>query len=335
MNFPNLFITGDKAVLQRSWLAILVAFAFVLPASAQDKATLKWKFEKDMKPFYQKMTTTTTQNMKVMGSDVIQKQEQTFYFSWTIDKVDGDVVKIKQKIIGVKMSIDIGGSKIDYDSMAKEPAGQSNPLGEFFKALLDAEFTLTLNTKDGIKVTDIDGREKFIDNLVKANPQMKGLLEQILSKEALKEMADPTFAAAPGREVVKDKDSWKKETTLSMGPIGTYKNTYEYTYAGRDTAKKAEKITVKTTLTYTPPDEKTAGQGLPFKIKSADLKSSDATGIVFFDTEKGRVASSELSLKLSGKLSIEIGGQTTQVDLSQDQKTTVETMDEDPTKKKP
>ena len=37
-----------------------------------------------------------------------------------------------------------------------------------------------------------------------------------------------------------------------------------------------------------------------------------------------------MNLKLKGKLTIEIGGQATQVELSQTQKTTVKTMDRDP-----
>ena len=45
-----------------------------------DKVEFKWKFEKD-KPFYQEMTTKTQQDMKVMGMDVKQTQDQTFYFS--------------------------------------------------------------------------------------------------------------------------------------------------------------------------------------------------------------------------------------------------------------
>src|SRR6202051_4282719 len=72
-----------------------------------EKAKLEWKFEKD-KVFYQKMTTETKQTMKVMNNDVNQTQKQTFYFSWTPEKKDGDSWIIKQKIEGVAMDIDIG-----------------------------------------------------------------------------------------------------------------------------------------------------------------------------------------------------------------------------------
>src|SRR5262249_55277810 len=67
--------------------------------AAGDKANLRWKFEKD-KPFYQKMTTKTEQTMTVMNSEVKQTQNQTFYFSWTPEKQEGDTWVIKQRIEG-------------------------------------------------------------------------------------------------------------------------------------------------------------------------------------------------------------------------------------------
>jgi hypothetical protein len=317
-----------------------MAVGLTLPAVGQEKdkdkgkeapkggggpVTLKWKFEKD-KPFYQKMTTVTNQTMKVMNNDVNQKQTQTFYFSWKPIKVEKDKVEIEQKIIGVAMDIDIGGSKISYDSTKENTA--NNPLSDFFKALKDATFTVTLDPVKN-KVTDIKGRDELVKKLVAANAQMKPLLEQILSLEALKEMAEPTFNVVPDKEVKKG-DQWKRETSLEMGPIGKYKNTYTYTYDGPE--GKLEKIKVDTVLDYKAPGDAAGQGGLPFKIKSADLKSKNASGVILFNPEKGRVDKSSMKLELTGKLTIEIGGQSTTVELSQTQESTVDTTDEDPLK---
>jgi len=309
---------------------VLLVLAFVgVPSYGQEKATLEWKFEKD-KVFYQTMTTKTNQTMKVMNADVKQDQDQTFYFSWTVTKVDGDKVELKQKIIGVVMKINIAGTAIEYDSTKTGDAGQ-NPLAEFFKALIDAEFTYTYNKKDS-KVEKIDGRDAFVKKLTDANPQMKPLLEKILSEKALTEMAEPTFAAIPGGEK-KVGDSWNKTTTLDMGPIGTYTNNYKYTFDGFDSAApKVAKIKIANTLTYKPGESNTGG--LPFKITNANLNASEATGNLQYDTEKGRVKKSEMTLKLTGDLSIDISGQTTKVNLEQTQTTNIETSDENPLPKK-
>src|SRR5262245_25715205 len=106
---PFAFLRGGSHVRKFCWLVALALAVVIAPAFAQEGGTkLEWKFEAN-KPFYQTMTTTTDQTMKVMGSDIKQKQEQTFYFSWTPIKKDGDNWEIKQKIEGVKMRIEIGG----------------------------------------------------------------------------------------------------------------------------------------------------------------------------------------------------------------------------------
>jgi hypothetical protein len=288
------------------------------------KVTLAWKFEKG-KTFYQTMKTTTNQTMKVMNNDVTQKQDQTFFFSWTVTEVNDkeNTAVLEQKILGVKMDIDIGGSPIHYDSTSAAANNASNPLSEFFKALVNSSFKVTLDTKT-LKVKGIEGRKDFVGRLVTANKQMQPLLEKILSDDALKEMAEPTFAVVTNDAVEKGGKPWSKETTLDMGPIGKYVNKYTYTYEGQDD-KKLDKISVKTQLTYTPPDKTEGVGGLPFRIKTADLKSKNASGTIYFDRDKGRVIKTEMSLELGGKLEIEIGGQGTTVELTQTQKTDVST----------
>jgi hypothetical protein len=334
-------------MLQRCMIAALTLIgataSLVLadpPAPAPEasmKAAIAWKFEKD-KTFYQTMTTTTKQTMKVLNNDVTQTQTQTFYFSWTPTANTGDDWTVTQKIIGVKMDIDLGGSKISYDST--KPDNPKNALNDFFTALKDATFTLTVNTpKDKpATVTKVEGRQAFLDKLTAANQPMKPLLEQILSEDALKQMAQTTFGALPGKEVAVN-DTWPGKSTLDMGPIGKYVTDFTYTFKGTNTGgandaeKKWDMIDVTTKLTYTPPADTAQSGGLPFKIKTANLTSTDAKGTIYFDPALGRIAKSTMSLKLNGTLSIEIGGQTTDVKLDQTQDTTVlDNADKDPTK---
>jgi hypothetical protein len=301
------------------------------PEKVDDKVgpvKLAWKFTKD-KAFYQEMTTETKQTMKVMNQEITQNQKQTFYFSWTPKEEDKDKNwVIAQKIEGIKMDINIGGNPVTYDS-TKDAGGTANPLADFFKALVGSEFKLTVNPTTG-QVVKIEGREDFVKKLVSANQQMAPMLNQILSDDALKQMADPAFSVIPGKEV-KPGDTWQRTSKLNMGPIGTYETKYDYTYKGR--VEKLDKIDVKTTLTYTQPAENTQAQ-LPFKIEKADLKSSEGVGTILFDNDKGRLVSSDMSLKLAGKLTIKIGGTPTEVELNQEQKTTVKTSEENPISKK-
>ena len=311
----------------RWYIALLVAAGTATAALAQDSAELKWKFEKG-KTFYQEMTTRTEQRMKVMGQDVSQNQEQTFIFSWTPKEQDpkGNWV-IVQKIEGIKMKIDIGGNPISYDSTKDTNA--NSPLADFFKAIVGSEFTLTLSPDN--KVVDIKGKDDFLKKLIQTHQNMEHILKQVLSDEALKQMADPAFGAVPNKTVKKG-ESWERTSTLNMGPIGKYENSYKYTDEGQDDKdKNLAKIKVDTTLKYLPPDANAANNaGLGFTIKNADLKSSDSNGTILFDTKKGQMVSSNMHLKLSGKLTIDVNGQASDVDLQQTQDTTVKQSDDNP-----
>jgi hypothetical protein len=309
-------------------MVLPVAALFAVSALGQDTVDLKLKLEKG-KTVYQEVTTDTKQDMSVMGMKISQSQKQTFFFSWTPKDKDKDGNwTVTQKIEGVKLDLEIGGTKIPFDSTSPSAAG--GPLADFFKALVGSELTLTLD-KD-MKVTKIEGREEFLKKLTSTNQQMEPLLKQILSDDSLKQMADPTFSVVPGKPVKKD-DTWERTSTLNLGPIGSFETKYKYTDEGADEKdKKLRKIKFDTTLKYTPPAA-TAGAGLPFKILSADLQGKDSTGTLLFDVDKGRVASTNASTKLAGKLSIEIGGMASTVELEQSQTTTMKTSDENPIKK--
>ena len=319
----------------RMCVAALLGVTIGAAVSAQDKSKFDLKLEKD-KAFYQKMKTDVNQVIKVQGQDLTQKQDSTFYFKWTPEKQEGDKWVLKQKIEGLDMSIDISGNPINYSTTKKDaPGAAGNPgLMEFFKSLEGAEFTVTLNTKDW-KVEKVDGKDEFVKKLGAGSPQMDSLLKKIMTDDALKQMADPTYGLVPDQPKAVN-DSWEKKQTLSLGPIGTYDVTYKFTYKGKDpTQKHLDRIEVAPTLTYKPPTD--ASEGLLFKIKSGDLKTvapspSDPNplppSVVLYNPATGRVEKATISLKLKGDLTVNIGGTDTKVELEQTQTTTVETGNE-------
>jgi hypothetical protein len=286
--------------------------------AAQGGDKLEWKAFDQEKPFYQIMETTTKQTMKVQSMEVVQDQSQTFWIEWMPQKSTGDEWIVKQKIIGVKMDIKIGGNVISFDS--RDANAPANPLTDFFKALVGSEFTLKINKKD-LKVTDVQGLDKFVAKLSQQNEQLKPLLEKILSKDAIQQMSDPTFAAFPKDGQMK-KEGWSSgPIKLNMGPIGSYETTYTYTPEGGD------KINVKATMTYSPPKD---SGGLPFVIRGGNLTAEKAEGTITVDKTAGRIKSSEMKMVLKGELKIDIGGMETTVNLTQDQTSTLKTQDDNP-----
>ncbi len=320
------------------WVSSVVVVGIVaLGVSAYDvQSTSKpeWKaFDPDekgaFKPFWQTMETVTNQSMKVQGMEVNQKQTQTFYVKWTPTKKDKDknIWTVDFKIVGVKMAIQIGGNEIAYDSTSKDPV-PDNPLTQFFKTLKDAEFTYTIekDEKEGMKVTKVAGLKPFVDRLAAANDQLKGLLENILNEEALKQMAAPMFAAFPRTEKEFTDAKWTNTANLNMGPIGSYKTEYTYTLNKGDTSK----IEVTGAMTYKAPEGAAASSGLPFTIKEGNLKADNIGGSVTLDLKNGRILKSNIKMDLKGTLKIDIAGVETPVELTQNQTSSLETMDTEP-----
>jgi hypothetical protein len=270
------------------------------------------------------MITETTQDMKIMGQTIAQNQKVTFYLSWNPveQNKEGNWI-VKQKIEGLKMEIEIGGNKIPFDSTKKGAAPQ--PLSDFYRSLVDSEFTLTIDKNT--KITKIKGRDEFLKKLVKENPQIEPLLKTILTDEALKQMSDPAFSVVPAKPVRKG-DSWEKIASLGMGPTGSFDTNYKYTYEGRD-ENQLQRIKVDTTLKYNPPDPN-IGWTLPFKIVKADLTSKRSSGNILFDSAKGRMVKSDMTLHLTGTLTISIGGMADEITLDQTQTTKIRMMDDNP-----
>ena len=64
--------------------------------------------------------------------------------------------------------------------------------------------------------------------------------------------------------------------------------------------KGLARIKTDTALRYRPPSEGAGQGGLPFKIKGADLKSTNASGTILFNIDRGRVENSSLKMELKG-----------------------------------
>jgi hypothetical protein len=322
-------------------LAFLTAVALTgssLPVFAQGKDDVKLElkaFDEKATPFWQELVTKTDQTLTVAGQTVTQKQTQTFYLSWTPQKMEGGNWVVEQAIIGVKMNIDIGGNKISYDSTDPNQTQQSNPMTDFFNVLKTLKLTLTIDSKT-LEVKEVKGRKEFVDKLAATNPQMLNLLNNILSDDAIKQMAQPTWGAVPKSDVKIVKDAtWKVEPKLALGAIGTYESKFVYTYDGPAKDKKdVVEIKVKPSLKYIPPSTEKK-DSLPFTIRKESTLNSDekdSSGTVYFNTSKGRVDESKINMKLAGKLIIEVAGLETTVDLVQTQESVVKTLDANPIK---
>jgi len=273
-------------------------------------------FDPKSGPFYQTVTTTTKQSLKVQGQGVDQTQKQTFVLKWTPKERSGDDYVVQQEIVAVAMNINIAGNEVTYDSKAQNQP--KNPMTEFFQALVGSTLTLTVDKE--LNVKKVEGADKLIEKLSQGNKQLEPLLKSILSEDALKQMAIPSWGAYP----TTGKKTWDRTSDLKLAGIGTYKTTYNYTQEGDD------KVKIDAKLVYSAPSGENRGT-LPFTIKDgSSLTTKNATGTATIDKAKGRIAKSDMTLELEGTLKIDVAGMDTDVALTQSQTTSVESSDTAP-----
>jgi hypothetical protein len=290
-----------------------------------DGKRFEFVFTKDKK-FYSETSTKVKQIIQLQGQGFTQNQESTFWYEWTpLEQTPDGKWKIRQRVEGLKMNIDISGNRIDYDS-TKDTQTAGNPgLNEFFKKLGTAEFTATIS-KD-FRVEKVDGKEAFISNITSGSAQMNNLLQKIFTDDALKDLCDPTLKMVADTPK-KPGDSWERKYPLNLGPIGTYEVTYKFTYVGPGTEpdkKDMDKIEVIATIVYMAPKDDPMS-GLLFRIKGGEVKNdpmSPAKGVIWYNNKAQRPESADITLKLKGTLTVAVGGGDATVELEMEQKSLV------------
>jgi hypothetical protein len=304
-------------------------------AQGEEKVDLKFKaFDAKAAPFYQRLETTTEQKMSVGNppQEMTQKQTQVFIIKWTPKEMKDSQWVVEQTIEGVEMNINIGTTKIEYSSDKTEAA--KNPMTEFFESLMKVKLTLYIDPAK-FEVKKVEGRQEFVDKLGEAHPQMKKLLNNILSEDAIIKMSQQTWAAVPYPSelpLTKDKKSWTRESTLNLGAIGKYKNTYKYELDSAKTTAKMATITVTPKMDYTAPES--GEKELPFQLKKEtklnSVEGKETGGTVEFDIANGRIDKSDMSMKVTGEIVVDIGGMETKVKLEQTQKSKLTTSEKKP-----
>jgi hypothetical protein len=293
---------------------------------------LKWKFEAG-KVFYQEMTTGSEQTMQIQSHTVNNKQIQTFIYSYTPKGRNGDGNwLILQRIEALKMDFTIGGSRIIYDSTKGWESGSFLDIflaGDFFKALVGCEFEIVVD-RNGHPL-EVKGTTALLEKIGNSSPRAAEVVKIMMNDDVFKETAFLALGVLPDHSV-RVGTAWESPTfKLEMGPIGRFDLKYNYTYDGKGKDKGTEnfdKIRVNTAAKYNEPGKNVGG--LPFKVNKTELRPTTFSGNIYFDNIGGRMERLELEMNMKGKMSIEIAGLITPIDLNQTYKTTIKNLDKNP-----
>src|SRR5207248_3539132 len=140
-----------------------------------------------------------------------------------------------------------------------------------------------------------------------------------VSEENIKESLAELFGAVPARTVSKG-DTWERKGKQDAGPLGSFELKNRYRYEGKTTVgeRSFDRMTLTSERRYTPAPPAAPGQGqLPFQFRATSLKMEDFKGEVLFDSSAGRLHEAKTSCRMKGKMTIDVGGTDTEIEMDQ------------------
>jgi hypothetical protein len=195
-------------------LAALTFALFTGAARAQEK--LAWKFKEGDK-FYIEEKTTVKQTIKVLGNTEEKEEQQTNLVSFLVKKKAADSIVMVQTIEELSTETKVG----------KQDPGTQDVLDK----MKGHQFTITINNQG--KITKFEGYDSLIGKISNDNEEVEKVLRAILPVDFFKKTSEGAFSMMPDKAVNKG-DSWKRETKMSMGPIGGFNIVHNYKYEGNE-----------------------------------------------------------------------------------------------------
>jgi hypothetical protein len=265
-------------------VTLLIAL-IAAPAAAQDAIPLKWSLKEGDKFF---ASNETEMNMSITALG------QTQDIKMTISAVQRfKVLSAKQDSTSVEMTM----LSMEMKSPIPIPGGVG-AIGEKVKGA-----TLTAILDDKMKVTKLQGYDKFLDKLADGDETARKVFKQQFSEASMSQMVGQVFSFGNDKPV-KVGDTWPRTESMQ--------------FAGFDTTAKMKckldsvtdgiaKIGWTGDLTF---KAGAAIPGLPdgIQVDKFEMKAEKLVGTMKFDTKIGRLTENNQDADMDGSMTIAAGG---------------------------
>jgi hypothetical protein len=215
--------------------------------------------------------------------------------------------------LSTKFTVNLNGQRTSFDYDLPDVSA----LAKFMKAYMDAELRFVIGPD--FKVRRIEGRADAIARLQAEFPDYALLTDKYFARDVLTQVAEQ-FIMPLGNRPVRPGDKWQFSTSVCLNSLGCLVTTRRVKFE-QVTADMMAVAKSSDSLKLVPPNV-VAGHKWVFTLIAANFDSANGTGQVHFDLQRGRVATMSSSLKLNGKLTVEIAGSTTDAQLKQSQNMT-------------
>ena len=219
-----------------SFLTIFLAVALV--CGAQKPVELRLNLQKG-KTFTQNMDIKMNIKIEMMGMKIDTDVPFFTKISYKVLDIQNNNFVLECTYQEMKMSMDILGQKISFDSSDKKQDFDDNPIASFFSSFIGKSFKMTLDKYQNI--VSIEGLDEIFASMVEngkhldgQKEQMKNMIKEILGEEKIKENFSSSNIIFP-KEPVKVGSTWETDNVKSLQGINMQvKNQF-----------KIEKITAK------------------------------------------------------------------------------------------
>jgi len=267
------------------------------PANLIEPLRLIWKLAPG-DHFFQELTVTQKPTFKVQGIAVPSRLQYQIVSRFTVKdaSADGSLV-VEQKVVSAKL--------LFADELTKPAVTGA------VAQLPGATYTLHLSPK--MDVTKFEGAV--------AGPKVGALhfdgglgvqMTSLLDRDGWKELAQSTFFQMD--EQLQSGARWSKPHTHNWGSLGAWSGKIHYAYAGQQDGY--HKIAFGSQLAF---KAAAASQLGLLTVQSADFKSPQSGGTLFFDAVKGKVVAAEERFRVTGVLNASLLGQNTPIEIDEDQ----------------
>jgi hypothetical protein len=293
-------------------LRLLLASGYVLLATAGGTAVRPtWKLM-DGESFYLEEVTTMKSVTVHDGKKYTQEQQQLRVWNLVVKKRVGDNYVLEAKILSWKSKSTGDGADSNENNVAAMEQGTK-----------DVPFTFEVTPAGSMGA--FDGYKQLLKKLSKENAELARNFEQLGGDELFRLTLYNVFDILP-ENPVKTGESWKRDTYIAMGSLGTIKNTATFTLAtiGDDGLN----ISGKANMSFQP--RKVEPGELGVKFLKVELSKNESSSRIVFDKARGRLVSYQMQMPIAGTWVLEAQGQKFTFEIDAQWTQTIRLLDKKP-----
>lgn len=176
--------------------------------------------------FKQKMEMSGNIVQNYMEQEIALSTNASIDYHYTVKEVEGNTFSIDMTYDRIKMNIDMGGTKISFDSNTEDTIATPQNLSPMIKAITGIPLNIVIDNKG--KASSFTGMDKIFESMTEAvNPdidamakqQMLAALNQQFSDEFFQTTINNAFYSFPDKEITIGY-SWDMNTEINSQGIG-------------------------------------------------------------------------------------------------------------------